>query len=101
MKTLFRLEVEWIDSGAARSDGWEPRQEMIDGLDISRAVVTVGVLLLEDEDRIILAQTADDSSDTFFSAFCIWKPSIKRVTILRAREDLTPGENGMFFPEGV
>lgn len=83
---MLRLEVEWVDSGVARDNGWEPKQVIVEHLDFE-PVTSVGWLLFEDEERIILAQTYDEKHQNFYNLHAVWRPAIKKITVLRARKE--------------
>ncbi len=94
---LLRIEVEWLDSGLARSDGWESTDTIMNDMHISQNVLTSGFYLGEDDEKIVVALTHDPHTDMWFSAFAIAKENIKNVRILRIRGEQELGPDGRYF----
>lgn len=69
--------IEWVDSGLAFASTWldeatiKQRASEWDG-----KVVTVGQVIFEDEERIIMGLSRDTENDNWAGCFLIWKPSI-------------------------
>lgn len=77
------VKVEWVDSGAALYDGWEQPADMIERSKINDLMcMTVGFLLHEDEERVIVSLTWDSHHDAFVSGHNIFKPCIVRMVDL-------------------
>lgn len=74
------VSVEWADSGAHIEHGWEPVEKII-----ARAhtqfghVHTVGVLIHEDDEMVVVVLSYDESSDATFGAQAILQSNIVRL----------------------
>lgn len=97
--TPTMVRVEWIDSGMSRANGWESLEKCIEGLGLAAApvrsmeVVTVGLLMHEDDDHIVVAQSYDRHNESWFSTQVIWRPALVKmeplltVSIPESRDD--------------
>ena len=86
-----KVEIEWVDSLDV-SDGWETIEHYIEeGAMI--ICTSVGYLIHEDEDIMILAMSHDPSNEHVGHGMTIPKVSIKKIFDLQAdsREPLPPG----------
>ena len=72
---------------------------MMSEMVISKSVISHGLFLGEDDEKIVLALTKDPDNDTWFSAFAINKPNIVKVSTWRVRDTVQPGEDGRYFPD--
>lgn len=71
-------KVEWLDSGAVVSDGWTSLEDTIEktkGVDFLHAE-TVGYVVYEDEDIIIMAQTLDMDAEKLLNAQVIARDAV-------------------------
>lgn len=84
VKSLLRVEVRWIDSGAWYEDGWQSRDTIVAKSSLSEAS-TVGWLMEEDEDTYYVASTYDPVNEKFYGVQLIHKPAVTVFTRLRAR----------------
>lgn len=84
------VRVEWIDSGMSRSEGWEDAQDIVRALteEGSFEVVTIGWLIHEDDERIIVAQSHDTFNDAYYNAHAIYRPCVRSIRDLSARATL-------------
>lgn len=75
------VRVEWIDSGMNRSDGWEPASRYAEelGKPTILSVTTVGMLMHEDGDHIIVGQSYDPHNDHWYSGQVIYRPCIQKI----------------------
>ena len=96
---MIRVEVDWMDSGLARSDGWESTNTVMTEMSMGRPVTTSGLYLGEDDEKIVVALTRDPENDMWFSAFGVLKKNITAVRTLRVREEVKEGPDGRYFSE--
>lgn len=82
MKTEYRVEIDWLDSGLNRSNGWETRQEILSETSLS-SVRTVGILIHEDDDSYFLAHSKAVSMDKYYGIQVIAKQNVTRLKRLR------------------
>jgi len=80
----LRLEVDWLDSGAQHTAGWNSKEEILDILKIGK-VTTVGLLFHETEDTLYVALSYDPDNENYFGVQAIAKQNILSRRILRAR----------------
>ena len=70
--------IRWRDSGMhLASDAWTAitrvrAQAVVTGMEVT----TVGMLVHEDDDVVVLGLSIDEAGDTVFAAQAIWKASI-------------------------
>jgi hypothetical protein len=77
--------VRWIDSGMHIDHGWAPSSTYLDGAEVSRMEVTsVGIVMHEDDDIVVLALSHDPAHDKWISAQLIHRPSIVEMQRLVA-----------------
>jgi hypothetical protein len=75
--------VRWIDSGMHSDYGWAPAEKYIENADLHRMeCVTVGIIMHEDEDIIVVALSHDPAHDKWISAQLIHKQSIQDLLYL-------------------
>lgn len=84
---LLRVEVEWLDSGEARDNGWESRETVLAALRENVPAVSVGWLIHEDPEQIVIAHTHDPKNDIFLGGLAIHRANILRISVLRVRKD--------------
>ena len=71
------VRVTWLDSGMHIDHGWAPRSQYIEGVLLDRMhVTTVGMLMAEDEDTVLLGLNYDPAHDAWIGAQVISKGSI-------------------------
>lgn len=90
------VRVEWIDSGMARTNGWEKAEDIIEGLRRTpefMRVVSVGLLLFQDEEQVILAQSYDAHNENFVNAHGIYRPNVISIEPLLAVELPAPRDD--------
>ena len=69
--------VEWRDSGMFQADGWQKRWEFTQAKgDLHTPARSVGFVLHEDKDTLILSTTHDKAHDAYFGAQFIAKSNI-------------------------
>lgn len=81
---MLRLEVEWVDSGTFRANGWESLDEILPHARIG-TVTTVGLLAHEDDETLYLALSHDPDNEHYFGIQAIKKSNILSRVVLRAR----------------
>jgi hypothetical protein len=81
---VLRLEVHWIDSGTAHSDGWQTSDAIMERVRIGK-VITVGLLMGETDDTLYMALSYDPDHDQYINAQAIAKSSIISREVLRQR----------------
>lgn len=82
---MLRVQVEWLDSGLQRSDGWETKEAIISEAKLV-VVNSVGFLMHEDETTLYLALSHDPEHDHYFGVQLIGKESVRKIILLRARQ---------------
>lgn len=85
---MIRLEVEWLDTGVIHTEGWEKKEKILEKTVLS-SVTTVGFKFAETEDALYLALSYDAAHQNWFGVQAIAKSAITKVTLLRARRDLS------------
>ena len=80
----LRLEVHWIDSGTAHSEGWKTADYIMDVTKIGH-VITVGLYMGEDDSALYIALSYDPDHDLYLNAQAIAKDSIVSREVLRQR----------------
>jgi hypothetical protein len=79
-------EVHWADSGYNFATRWENIDEVIHiAKEWNGHTSTVGYVVYEDEDRIVLAQTLDGERPNAVNAFLIYKPNIMSREVLSGK----------------
>ena len=87
---MLRVEVEWVDSGTmTANDQWTPTQTILDKEHIG-SVTTVGHLLQFKESSVLVGLSYDTENDTWFGVQAIETSSIRKISILRARQTFEP-----------
>lgn len=89
------VRATWVDSGMNRTNGWESLQDTLAGIGDKQLapVITVGVLMHEDDNQVVIGQSYDSGNDTWYSAQVIWKKALLSleplmvVTLPEPRED--------------
>jgi hypothetical protein len=82
---VIRVDVRWIDSGTAYSDGqWEHRDKIMKSATLAE-VSTVGWLMGEDDYAYFVALNHIPGTDSFYGAQVIAKSAVTSITRLRAR----------------
>jgi hypothetical protein len=73
--------VEWIDSGHSRSNGWEPAEAFIEAAEEPdyMVAVSVGFLLHQDDQHVILTQTFDVHNKVHMNGMTIARASIVKL----------------------
>lgn len=67
--------IRWLDTGLAVADGWQDVDYYKREGKCSE-VVSSGLLVFEDDDRVILANSYDPDHDTYVNAMVISKSAI-------------------------
>jgi len=76
-------EVHWVDSGFNFANRWESLDDIIHtAKEWNGHSSTVGYVVFEDEDRIVLAQTLDGERPNGANVFLIYKPNIMSREVL-------------------
>lgn len=73
--------VEWLD--AVSSNGWELYEETTNS---PHLISTVGYLIKESEDSVLLAMAKDEESDNFNCTFVIPKGMVKEIKLLTVKK---------------
>ena len=78
--------IEWIDSGMSFAATWLDESTITDRADAWHGlVITVGQVVHETEDRVVLGLSQDAETGHWSGCFLIWKASIqKRVKLTAA-----------------
>ena len=72
---MKRFYVKWIDSGySLRGDLWQTEEEIVNLVNELKEVETVGFLLYDDEEWIVLVQSSN--LDMFRGGYIIYKKNI-------------------------
>lgn len=80
--------VTWTDSGLQmHTDGWSNLDVFVSQAKKWNGVVTtVGTLIYEDENVLVLALSHDKENDAYYGAQLVWKPCVIERTELGAKE---------------
>jgi hypothetical protein len=71
------VHVEWVDSGLNIDHGWASKDKYLENTEKKRMLVdTVGILMHEDEEKVVVALSHDQNLDTWYSAQLILRESI-------------------------
>src|SRR5687768_11742154 len=92
-KKLLRVEIDWVDSGeAAANDEWTKTDKIKQRAPnlVKHWPSTTGKLLHFDDHVAVVGLTYDEENDTWFSVQIIQRSAIRKVTILRARNEVPP-----------
>jgi hypothetical protein len=81
---MLRLEVHWIDSGTAHSEGWKTAQEVMKDTRIGK-VITVGCLMGETDEALYIGLSYDPDHGMWYNAQAIAKSAIISREVLRQR----------------
>ena len=73
-RKLKIVYIEWVD--AAGREGWENVEHVIK-TDFQKSIKTVGYILKEDENEIVVTGSYDESNDTCLSYIMIPKSAIR------------------------
>jgi hypothetical protein len=77
------VAVRWLDSGMSLDRGWASRDSYVAQARIGRMIVrSVGYLMHEDEDVVVLALSYDPSGQTFYGAQVIARRSIVERSVI-------------------
>ena len=77
MKTFDIVYVKWLDSGySLLADRWQDVDEVKKLKDTIKPIETVGFLLEESADYLILAQSYSESENTVRGGYIIYKKNI-------------------------
>lgn len=72
--------VEWTDSGMHLSEGWETVEKLVSRYRKHGSVVTtVGMLVHEDDEVLVVGLSHDLGNDTYFGAQVIHRAAIRRT----------------------
>lgn len=75
--------IVWMDSGLSYAPTWLDEKTIIDrAQEWNGQVVTVGQVIWEGPDRILLGLSKDEESGNWAGAFLIWKQAIIERTTL-------------------
>ena len=70
-------QIVWVDSGMRLDQGWAPLSEYLAKASPSRTKVsTVGYIMHEDEEIILVGQSLDPAHDTWFGVQMILKKNV-------------------------
>jgi hypothetical protein len=84
--------VEWLDSGMAIGGEWKTSGEFIEHVhesDNILLVTTLGYLLQEDDEHLIVAQSRDEHNDQYLNAQVIYRPCVREVRDVTWEEPAT------------
>jgi hypothetical protein len=77
------VSVLWLDSGLHIDHGWASAATYKEGADLSRmTVLTVGLLMDENEDRILVGLNYDEAHEAWIGAQAIARSSIQKLEYL-------------------
>ncbi len=77
------VRIQWIDSGMHVDKGWKSLEDYKTDINISKATVeTVGILMHEDEDSLMVGLSYDPTHDAWYGAQWVLKPNIVSVEYL-------------------
>ena len=69
---MYAERVRWLDSGCQGDSGWHTVDVFGEALTLDRmTVVTVGIVIHEDEDVLIVAGSWDSTHDAYSNALAI------------------------------
>jgi len=74
--------VEWIDSGMAIGQTWKKPDAFVEEVHENSnflLVTTVGYLLHEDDEHLVLAQSRDQHNDQYLNAQVIYRPCVQKI----------------------
>jgi hypothetical protein len=76
--------VEWIDSGMALSNEWKKQTAFAEELHGNNVLLvsSVGFLIHEDDEHLILGQSRDEHNDQYLNAQVIYRPCVRSVNDL-------------------
>lgn len=84
MKTSDIVYVKWLDSGySLLADRWQDIEEVKALKDTIKPVETVGFLLEESADYLVLAQSYSESENSVRGGYIIYKKNILERMICR------------------
>jgi xanthine/CO dehydrogenase XdhC/CoxF family maturation factor len=79
------VRVIWLDSGMHMDYGWDKRERYLADANLGRMeVTTVGILMHEDEETVVVALNHDKAHDTWIGAQVIARQSIITMDLLYA-----------------
>lgn len=73
------VKITWVDSANTRL-GWNSKS--IDKLKYTE-IVTIGFLISEDDNKILISHSYSDTYVMWYDAFVIPKVAIKKIDVLR------------------
>lgn len=82
----IKIEVEWIDSGAASGGGWKLPEEHMSTLKTAMGAnpaISRGFIFGVDDENLYVAQTFDPGFKNFLNAQAIYRQNIVRVNKLK------------------
>lgn len=69
--------ITWMDSGVHIDHGWGPRQSFMDAVSKQgMTVISVGMVMHEDDDVVLIGQTYDPGRDSWIAGQAIAKSNI-------------------------
>lgn len=75
--------VEWVDSGLSFASAWLDERVAVERVkEWNGIVVTVGHVVYEDEERILIGMSHDVETGNWAGLFGIYKPCIIKRTVL-------------------
>lgn len=84
---MLRVEIEWIDSGEMDGEGgWQGKDQIVEKLN-NVPVLTVGWLMHEDPEMLVVVHTYDPKGDVYLGPIAIQRKNINRISVLRSRKD--------------
>jgi hypothetical protein len=81
----MRYEIEWLDSGLNRVNGWETLPQVLSETGGLCTVKTLGYLIHEDEDAYFFAHSKTTTLDKFYGIQVIAKKNIIKMSPMRER----------------
>jgi hypothetical protein len=80
------VKVAWVDSGLHLEDGWRDVPWYVNKAECTNGrVSTVGHLIHEDDQHVIVGLSLDIENDTVFSAQVIWQSNIESMEYLEPK----------------
>jgi hypothetical protein len=83
-----RVEIDWLDSGLNRTNGWETKVDIISDTGLS-SVKTLGILIHETDDEVFVAHSKATDIDKYYGIQVISKKNIQRMKKLRWQTDVS------------
>lgn len=80
---MTTLRITWYDSGMHLDEGWATADKYTEDIDLDRLlVVTVGMLMHEDDDVVVLGLSYDPAHENWYGAQLIMKLNIQKREVL-------------------